>query len=622
MITRRSNLATRSSVGLVFLTLAVLTGVSCSPAPDPLLDMLDTQLSNIKIDSLSRTMEFVVSPERFQKNQFEEKLAASLNRWAKSESDLMEQDKWQLDPATSEVLEAYASLPSVQRVPKLGFINTDSYFIQQHYWFEKLGQRLAANPDLGPFELYRLATQDVAFSDDDEVDPLAEVMQATHADMAIDNAKQLAITLKIFDWVVRNIHLLPDNDLVGDKEIDDLRLNDAESLATAGVPGLGYTRFPWHALLYSRGDYVDRAKLFMMMIQHFDIDSVMLVVHDESENDEAGKQPWAVGVLIGEQLHLFDTKMGLPIPGSKPGSIATFSELKQDSKLLTSLDLSVNESLKDDTKYWVKPNQLDDVDALVLATPESLSYRMWELENKLVGDARMTLVIQPSEVIAKMPNIEGLNYGVWDIAFKTHVFRRALRDAIADASFKDDIRDKIRWYFADELYIDEFVQYRTARSKYFNGLFDAIRNDGNLNAIELFCKMIYKDKKIDSLATDKRFQRQLALTQGKQSSAEFASTIQGVQRNMRLVRRDSGFFLSQCHFDNGNFGTAVNWLKRLERIEDTTRWQAAINYLRGRSFEAQRDYDSAIQAYQQQDSEQFHGDIIRARLLKQLTDEL
>jgi Mn-containing catalase len=60
-------------------------------------------------------------------------------------------------------------------------------------------------------------------------------------------------------------------------------------------------------------------------------------------------------------------------------------------------------------------------------------------------------------------------------------------------------------------------------------------------------------------------------------------------------------------------------LTRLEEIEDTARWQAAINYLRGRALEAQRDYDSAIDALNNEDSEQFHGNLIRVRLLKKIT---
>ena len=602
----------------LFAAIVLASSLSCSPPADPMLDMLDTQLANLKVDSLSRTMQFVESPVRFQKQEFEEKLAASLNRWSKAESKLMTPDAWKQDSAADELVSRFGSIQGVKKLSELSFVNTDSYWLQQCFWFDRLAKRLVANTDASPFELHRLASglefqrsaNELSDEEEGQTDSLTAILKSLHVGIDDEQAKQLADATKLFDWIVRNIHLLKDTEFGEAADAEAMRLNDAEDLAAAGVPGLGYTRFPWVTMLTSRGDYVDRAKIFMMMAEQQGINCVMLVPKDSD--------PWAVGIQVGNSLYLFDTKLGLPIPGTKPGSIATLSQIKKQTDLLTTLDLTVDESLKDDTKYWVKPEQLDELQGLVLASPESLSYRFWELERKLVGESQLNLVTEASTLIEQFPSIEGVTYGLWDIEFRTHQFRRALRDAIAQASFNDSLRDKIRWYFLNELYINEFVRYRTARSKYFVGLFDTIRNDGNLNAIELFYKMIYKDSKIKSLASDKIFQMQLALAQGATSATDFEATINGVQANMRLVRRDSGFFLSQCHFDNGNFGTAENWLTRLEEIDDAQRWQPAINYLRARSLEAQRNYAAAIETYGDQDSQQFHGNLIRARLLKEL----
>ena len=602
------------------LGVVLATSISCQQSADPLLDMLDTQLSNMKVDTLSRTMNFVVSPDRFDKDQFEEKLAASLNRWAKSESDLMSDAEWKLDPMAAKLAEQFETVPAAGSLEGLGFINTDSYYVQQNFWARKLTDRLVASREFGPFQIYLSAAgvkevvQDEDVDSDESVpDALAESMAKLNSELSEDDAEALASTVKVFDWVVRNIHLLPDSALMGDDEdVSKLKLNSSDDPVAAGVPGLGYTRFPSQVMMYSRGDYLDRAKLFMTMLSQLDIDTVMLIPKSEAVS---GK-PWAVGVNIGGKLYLFDTKLGLPIPGLEPGKIATLASARTSAETLDSLDLSVQESLKDETKYWVKSDQLKSLDAVVFAPPESTSYRFWELENKLVGDARMRLSLDPSSVFEKMPEMEGVEFGVWDIGYKTHLFRLALREAIAASSFSDSIRDKIRWYYTDELYVDDFVRYRTARSKYFNGLFDTIRNDGNLNAIELFYSMIYKDSKINSLMTDRAFQVRLRVTQGSMAVETWQRMINGVQANMRLVRRDSGYFLSQCHFDNGNFSTAANWLTRLEQVADTARWQPAINYLRARSLEAQGDYKSAIDIYKKQESEQFHGDLVRARLLK------
>ena len=44
----------------------------------------------------------------------------------------------------------------------------------------------------------------------------------------------------------------------------------------------------------------------------------MLAVKDADGNEV----PWLPAVLLGDQLYLFDSQLGLPIPGEKLGSVA------------------------------------------------------------------------------------------------------------------------------------------------------------------------------------------------------------------------------------------------------------------------------------------------------------
>lgn len=85
---------------------------------------------------------------------------------------------------------------------------------------------------------------------------------------------------------------------------------------------------------------------------------------------------------------------------------------------------------------------------------------------------------------------------------------------------------------------------------------------------------------------------------------------------MRLIRRDTGLFLAQSCFDFGNIGTCANWLKRVAEKGYSERWNTGLNYLTARSFEATKEYDRAIEVYKKGEDAQFHGDLIRARLLK------
>ena len=87
--------------------------------------------------------------------------------------------------------------------------------------------------------------------------------------------------------------------------------------------------------------------------------------------------------MVGEDYYLFDTKLGLPIPGEKLGSIATLDQVRENPELITSLGLTNEESLADNTDYWVKPGQLDNLVSLVYTSPESVSKRMSTLEAAL-----------------------------------------------------------------------------------------------------------------------------------------------------------------------------------------------------------------------------------------------
>ena len=162
--------------------------------------------------------------------------------------------------------------------------------------------------------------------------------------------------------------------------------------------------------MYSRGDYVDRAKLVLLYAELSGIDAVMFTIDDT---------PWCIGLAVGGKYYLFDTKLGMPIPGEKIGTIATLADVRSNPELLESLDLTVDESLKDETKYWVQPDDLAKLKAKLFVTPEGISNRISQLESKLTGDSRLKLASRPEEIIARLPKIDGVEFGVWDIAFKT-----------------------------------------------------------------------------------------------------------------------------------------------------------------------------------------------------------
>ncbi len=591
-----------------FLGLGVVAAFAgCSAEIDPMLKTLDANVLSAKTNDISRTMDFIFDDRQFAQKDFEEKVSIGLNRWANYSSQELDEASTDDSEVVGALLKKHQDIEVVGRNEKTSFINTDPYFLQEASWISEISSRVVEGQLLSLVEYYRLAANNFKPEEDDTT-PVDTLVGNLHPTLDTQQSKKLAHALVLFDWTVRNIHLLPELEPT-DEEIEQQRLSDDENPIGAGVRFTGTQRYPWQTLILGRGDYVDRAKIFMMLAREAGLNVAMLTT---GENEK----PWAVGVVVGTQYYLFDTKLGLPIPNSTPGQIATLGQLKEKPELLTALNLTLEESLAENTRYWVTEKDLSSsLSAQVYVVPESLSQRMIGLENSLVGEYRLALGAFPSRQLEKLPTIDGVENKLWDIGFDTHRFREAVRKAIPMAVSDDQLKDRLRWYFVEEAYVDNFHPYRTCRVRFFQGDFEALEEDLSRNAVESFQFLNYTEDQIDNLGTDKIMMGIAGLADIK-DPAEFDARLKSTQRQMRLVRRDVGYFLSQCLFDNGSPGTSANWLETIAKKDDVQRWKSGVTYLLGRSYESRKEYDRAIEQYKFEDSEQNHGNLIRVRMLK------
>ena len=601
------------------------------------VDYVPTDIAKSKVDDLARSIDFVKSEVRFEQAEFISGVTNGLNRWASYSKDKLIDSSWAADATVQPLVEQYAELPVSQRLGELNFLNTDSYYLQQSYWISLVSDRMAASQRYQPFELYRLAADNMDASKSDK--PVDEIFKQLNGIDNADDAQHLAESAKVFDWICRNINLESDAP-IDESEIEDLALDPDKEGAAAGVPGLGYQRYPWQTMLYGRGDYVERAKLMMLMLRHLQIDSVMLAAGETAK-------PWAVAVNIGGDYFLFDTKLGLPIPGEKLGSIATLAMVQKNPKLLTSLDLTTDESLADNTKYWIRPDDLNSLTALLYASPDAASKRMKALQGDLdvelrkltslasnksdtsenesslqSNNNRMLISCGLDQTKERLTKVDGVTFEPWDIAFKTHQYRGVIRTAIERGSSEDEA--KLGWFYRTEAYVNGFRPYRTARGRFFKAKFQVVEDKRSLNALQGWKNQMFSDDDIGNLSTDADMQRIHGIRQENQNSQAFANTLASVQSQMRLIRIDAKLFMAQSLFDNANEGGIRGWLEDLKAnssddpFDDNGRWNDAVNYLLSRSFESQKLYDEAIEIYQQEGLNQSHGNILRSRLLKQL----
>ena len=626
--------ATAKSVAIASLVCSLALSIGCT-RDETFVDYVPTDIAKSKVDDLARSVDFVRNEVRFEQAEFINGVTNGLNRWASYSKEKLIDSSWTADATLQPLVEQYAELPVSERLGELNFLNTDPYYLQQSYWISLVSDRMAASQRYQPFELYRLAADNMDVSKSDK--PIDEIFKQLNGIDNADDAQHLAEAAKIFDWICRNINLESDAP-IDESEIEDLALNPDKEGAAAGVPGLGYQRYPWQTMLYGRGDYVERAKLMMLMLRHLEIDSVMLAAGETAK-------PWAVAVNIGDDYYLFDTKLGLPIPGKKLGSIATLVMVRKTPKLLTNLDLTTDESLADNTKYWVRPDDLKSLTGLLYASPDSASKRMKTLQGdldvelrKLIFQAsksdsetesslkssnnRMLISYGLDQTKERLPKVDGVTFKPWDIAFKTHQYRGAIRTAVERGSSEDN--EKLGWYYRTEAYVNGFRPYRTARGRFFKAKFQVVEDKRSLNALQGWKNQMFSDDDIGDLSSDADMQRLHGIRQENQDSQTFANLLASVQSQMRLIRIDAKLFMAQCLFDNANEGGIRGWLEDLkanssdDAVDDNGRWNDAVNYLLSRSFESQKLYDEAIEAYQQEGLNQSHGNILRSRLLKQL----
>ena len=193
---------------------------------------------------------------------------------------------------------------------------------------------------------------------------------------------------RLFDWTIRNIQLTAD---------------------TPGDDNLASRHKPYQTLISGRGTAEERAWVFLLLARQQGLDVVPLGLEDPATKKV---RPWLSALALGDDLYLFDCRLGLPIPGPTPGSIATLAQLTADPQLLRNLDLDAEHP------YPVTAEDLQHVVAFVEGSPASLSYRMALVESRLAGKHKMALTSPGTKLaqrIQKLPGIQDVR--LWKLPF-------------------------------------------------------------------------------------------------------------------------------------------------------------------------------------------------------------
>jgi hypothetical protein len=178
--------------------------------------------------------------------------------------------------------------------------------------------------------------------------------------LGIDNLPKLKQAEAAFRWVTRQIRL---------------RERRGEIVPPAFVLRRGY------------GTSLQRSQVFVALLQQLNLTGCLVAF--------PGKQPVVLpAVQDDKEIYLFDTRLGLALPGAAKNSILTLSQLRAKPELLAPLTVDAKHP------YDIAPEAVQKAEVLVYYPLSAVAPRMRLLQRLLGPRIKVALAIDP-EAVAK-----------------------------------------------------------------------------------------------------------------------------------------------------------------------------------------------------------------------------
>jgi hypothetical protein len=356
-------------------------------------------------DILAGTMQTIFTLEDYEFGQAEPLVMSRLNQWLRGQELKI---SWQREPRLDELSAQLASLRGVRTLADNAYLyDHDFEFLREAVWMRRISEHLRGAGYSG--ESQREDAKDSQTASNDNA-PRQSPIQFVSA----DDPEELRLAMQLFDWTVANVQL--EDDAWPEKSAFKLPRN---------------WHTPYETVLLGRGTASDRAWTFILLARQQGLDVVLLGIGDAEKPAEL--KPWVPALVLAHgdgdkkelDLYLFDPALGLPIPGPDGRGIATLAQVAADESLLRQLDLN------DQRPYPIKAADIQQVTALVEASPGYLSRRMKFLESKLGGKHRLVLSVSPQALQEKLAETKHVRPSValWTRPYETLVLRQSEDDS-------------------------------------------------------------------------------------------------------------------------------------------------------------------------------------------------
>jgi len=504
-----------------------------------------------------------------------------LNQWLAREA--RKSTEWKPSSLTQRIPKSLAAIQPMQELDRMRLTRDDLSFLYGRIWQRDVGRWVRERPLEGSW---------------------AGWMEEQRTSRDDQHVKQLTSAVQLFDWTVRNVQLDPFPEPEEAKAVVGSSGDEVGALPPQrGVPGPGYQRYPYETMLYGHGDSYERARVFIELCRQQEIDAVVLAVRRTT----SPLRPWAVAIMIGEELYLFDPELGLPLPGPNQRGVVTLAQLARQPELLEQLHVDEKHP------YWVVADDLESLEVLLSASPEELSKRMWVLDRELKGEKHLELFVDAdvlAQRVKQSPQLAGTIVSLWRVPFECSLFAlgRGLRLS-RDPAFAAD-------WERETHFLQPGFPLRVARQKQFQGKFDS--TDDEPGAVAILLDQRPPERAIEDLLHSDQLQQDLGLkAQLSPKPEERRKQLEMYASLIQQLRDDVSYWLGLVQYEKRDYENAIVWLKRsIPEEGDANPWEHGARYNLARCYEALGKHDEAIKLYRDADSPQKHGDRLRAKWLE------
>jgi len=527
-------------------------------------------------DNLRNAMRYLQQMTPINRQQAAKEVQLELNTW------LADVDLTQAGYAPSQVLRTFGEQVPAPMLQLVGCQNPLE--LQFNYWdVDYLYECRIAR---------KLSDWIVAFPVRDNL--LQPILEKYAANLSTADQLKLFNAYKLFDWTVRNIALEAPG-----SSVEELA---ADPRPPVSDDAMGYGYLPWETMLFSAGDFIERGRVFSALAAQQGIDTVWLSVGGQ---DQQPGNLWSIGVVVADEVLLFEPKLGLPILDPDKIELATLRQSLENERILRRLDLAGQ------FDYAFSMTDVRNFSFLIDATPAAGSARMKLLEKKLLSDERMVLSRDLDGLAAKLQSIHPDR--------SVHLWQTPLLATVQAASVRERLQTpspfSMTYMTQHGVWLIENPA-AVGRRKHLLGEFEnTLDTDG---ALKTYMDTKIDDESIAKLAYDPAVQHALGVPRiPGEPKEQHAARVAQAQYIMSISKFDAHFQLAQLHFDRGNYKASEDfWVKRVLNDERAQKWWSTGHYVLARIYQETGRPEEAAKELVFEGAPQEAGNRLRLRYLR------